>query len=375
MQPSGMSVLYELGLLEKVLAHGKRVSRILGRDAFSLKPVLDVNYRELGQGQFGLGIHRHALFSLLFEEAKNCGVSFELNTEIVAVEQKTDKICPIDHFGHVFSAHDLVVIASGSESAVAESLFGDYRRGELPYGALWATLDWPQNCDLHNDMLEQRYRGASKMVGVLPLGNNDTRDDNQEKAALFWSVKGTDIAMLKSHGLAKWKDEVLSHWPQTDVLLSQISDFDQLTFAQYSHYTLKKPHNGRVVFIGDAWHSTSPQLGQGANMALLDAKALYHVLADGQGWDNIGAKYHRLRSRQITIYQTLSKMLTPFYQSDSALLGFVRDHFVSVMVKIPPAPALMAGMVSGMFAEPFKVNWWPGECALKLDQPDWSKFG
>ena len=374
MQPSGMSVLYELGLLEEVLARGKRVEHIFGSDAFSAKPVLDVHYSDLGGDHFGLGLHRHSLFTVLYECAISDGVAFELGNEIVGVENDSRGIRPLTRAGAKMSRYDFIIVASGSDSEVAQSLFGKISDKKLPYGALWATLDWPDECDLNNNMLEQRYRGASKMVGVLPLGNNGNID-SQQKAALFWSIKGSDISMLKSLGLQKWKDEVHRHWPQTEPLLAQISDFDDLTFADYHHYTLKKPYSNRLAFIGDAWHSTSPQLGQGANMALLDAKAIdFAVRQCRDDLTDAGEKFHGLRKRQIHIYQALSKLLTPFYQSDSTALGFVRDHFVSHLVKIPPAPKLMTGMVSGLFAHPFKAGLLRRDTAMDLHEPDWHEF-
>ena len=47
-----------------------------------------------------------------------------------------------------------------------------------------------------------------------------------------------------------------------------------MTLARYGHHTLWRPFSDRLAIIGDAAHSTSPQLGQGVNMGLLDAQAL-----------------------------------------------------------------------------------------------------
>ncbi|MSP29023.1 MAG: hypothetical protein EXR09_00835 [Acetobacteraceae bacterium] len=52
-----------------------------------------------------------------------------------------------------------------------------------------------------------------------------------------------------------------------------------LTLAAYQHFTARQPFRGAVALIGDADHATSPQLGQGANNALLDAMTLVDALA------------------------------------------------------------------------------------------------
>ena len=68
------------------------------------------------------------------------------------------------------------------------------------------------------------------------------------------------------------------------VLLAQITDIGQLTWARYHDVVMPRYHTQRSVVIGDAAHATSPQLGQGTNMALLDALALARFsLKPGQG--------------------------------------------------------------------------------------------
>jgi len=109
-----------------------------------------------------------------------------------------------------------------------------------------------------------------------------------------------------------------------------------------------------LAVIGDAAHSTSPQLGQGANMALLDAAALAAALRRERAVDAALEAYARARRWHVRIFQALSLSLTPFYQSDSTVLPFIRDRLVATLTRVPPAPQFLAGMVAGTVIDPFK---------------------
>lgn len=54
------------------------------------------------------------------------------------------------------------------------------------------------------------------------------------------------------------------------------------------------------------------------------------------------------------VFQALSLVLTPFYQSDSIVMPFVRDRLVATLAKVPPAPQFLASMVTGTVINPFK---------------------
>src|SRR5579859_7464574 len=62
LQPTGLAVLAQLGLLEQVEAAGARVDRLIGRSMPSGRTILDVGYADLDADLSGLGIHRAALF-------------------------------------------------------------------------------------------------------------------------------------------------------------------------------------------------------------------------------------------------------------------------------------------------------------------------
>lgn len=359
LQPTGLTVLAELGLLDGILALGARIDRLYGGDAASGRTVLDVRYDTLKGGRFGLGVHRAALFGVLQDATRAEGIEIVTAQDVEALEMGADCAVLTTAAGVRLGRFDLVVDASGARSRLRR--YADHANEPRPlsYGAFWASLGWRDGFE--PNALTQRYDRASVMIGVLPIGRADR--GGRDMAAFFWSLKPADVERVRARGVAAWKDEVLSYWPACEAFTSQVTDFEQLSLARYGHHTMPLPAGRRLAVIGDAAHSTSPQLGQGANMALLDAAALAHALGSTADLDQALEGYCRARRWHVRIFQALSLMFTPFYQSDSTLLPLVRDRVVATVAKIPPAPQLLAAMVAGTAISPF------GSAALK--EADW----
>ena len=341
LQPVGRHVLAGLGLAERMQALGAPIGRLFGKAAPRDRVVLDVRYPGAEQARMGLGVHRGALFNLLLEAAQTAGAAFEAQSEVVASDG--DRFVFAD--GRRSSAFHVLVDALGVRSPLAES-----PRRALPYGALWASLDWPAGAGFDERALEQRYVAARKMVGVMPIGRLKPGDGPQ--AAFFWSLKGEDFVAWREAPLEAWKAEVRALWPQTGPLLDQIETHEDLIFARYAHGTETRPVRGRLVAVGDSRHCTSPQLGQGANLALLDAWALSEALNRQANLEVALQEYARMRALHIWIYQTTSHLFTPFYQSDDEGLAAIRDHVVAPLSRLWPGPALLAGLVAGAWGAP-----------------------
>ena len=343
-QPTGRAVLRDLGLDGQLADRSARIERLFGQAAG--RTVLDVRYAALAsENAYGLGTHRAALFDILFRAVRAAAISIETGRTVLGseVDGSGRRLQFAD--GSDDGPFDLIVDALGTRSPLAPPT-----GRPLAYGALWTSLNWPAAGPFDGAALEQRYRRASVMAGVLPLGR--PTPDRPSQAAFFWSLRANRLQRWQAQGLDAWKAEVSELWPATRPLLDQIVAPDQLTFARYAHRTLTTPVAPALVHFGDAWHSASPQLGQGANMALLDAYALA-LRRSGEVPASLG-EFRRLRGRHVRLYQAASAMFTPVYQSDGRLLPIVRDLLVGPLSRRWLAKPILAQMVSGLIGDPLR---------------------
>jgi 2-polyprenyl-6-methoxyphenol hydroxylase-like FAD-dependent oxidoreductase len=199
--------------------------------------------------------------------------------------------------------------------------------------------------------LAQRYVGARIMIGHLPVGRIDAASPSL--AAFFWGLKPADYPAWRA-GFADWRDQVAHLWPALTPVVAAFGGPDDLTLASYMHFTARRPFRGPFALIGDAAHATSPQLGQGANNALLDALALADALDATVDIAQALASYARLRRRHVRFYQLASAAMTPFFQSDSRVLADLRDLAFHRMKIIPwlrrEMLLTLAGLKTGLFA-------------------------
>lgn len=346
LQQTGLAVLEAMGLRHEIEPLGNQIDRLWGLTTPSLRPVLDVRFKAWKASLYGLGVQRGLIFRTLLDAALDTGAELITGTDIRRVEASNGTLIKAD--GSNMDTFDLVIDALGVRSPLTRN-----PRKDLPYGALWATLPWPVNGPFQASALEQRYESARKMAGVMASGR--LSETAPETLTYFWSIRADQEALWRSQALHLWKSEAAELWPDTQPLLDQMDDHTSLTFARYRHRTHPTPVSGPyLAHIGDAWHAASPQLGQGANMALLDAYALALSLQTQPSKADALHTYSRLRSGHVRLYQWMTYLFTPVYQGESRTLPWLRDWLAAPLSRLPPGPQILAAMVSGAIGHPLK---------------------
>ncbi len=358
LQPTGLSILRQLGLEEPIVRAGSQIDRLYGRTRGG-RTVLDLEYSTLAPGLFGLGIHRGALFSALMDLVKESSIRVRTGSEVLELFDGFEK-ASISTRADGVEEFDLVVVADGARSQLRRHATDVIRENLYDWGALWTVVE----CDepifhgksfahsVLESTLTQVFDGTRRFVGFLPSGRHAV--SGRALTSIFWSIPCREMDAFRLRGIEHFKNQVRELTTEVEPLLAKLDDEGQLLSAQYYDVVTRSVPSRRIVVIGDAAHAMSPQLGQGANLALYDAWVLSLLLEQHAVPDAL-IHYVRERERHISFYQWATRMLTPFFQSEWDILGTLRDATMGSLCRLPffgrQGLASMAGYKSGIFSE------------------------
>lgn len=364
-QPTGQFVLAQLGKLDWLAQRGAPIRRLSGVTRRGRR-VLDATYADLDPSIHGIGVGRGTLFRACMDAYAQACVGTECTIhqghEVIAILEADGASggtrgtrvvrCKVDGRETTYDGFDLVLVCDGSRSALRPAWS---RPRAYPWGAAWCVL--PDADRVFSDELAQVYDGVSVMVGFLPVGCDEPGSTPQ--VAMYWSVRADGIDALlgeRAEAMDAFRARIVSLMPRAENALSHLTSWSQMIGARYFDAVTSPAfdHGGRVIFLGDAAHAMSPQLGQGANLALWDAWELSRFLPRGDEAMDDGALAHaaaawwRARRDHTRFYRLASRWLTPWFQSDWRVLGPVRDVCMHPMTRVPWIKRQMVQSLAGI---------------------------
>lgn len=339
LQPSGQAVLARMGVLDEVTLMTAKITNLHAQHR-SGRTLVHLPYEQVSGELFGLGVLRSHLFKILFDRCANAGVLVREGQLIASYEATDDRVELIGNDGDRKGSFDLLIAADGSRSRLREHSGLTRSIREYPDAALWTIGPYsgPQ------DRLLQVVGRCGRLIGMLPVGDG--------RCSFFWGLKKTEEPQLRADGLDAWKRQVVEFFPSAEEAVAEIKSLDELTYATYRNSRMRRVTQGRVAFIGDAAHATSPHLGQGLNLALVDAAVLADQMSRHTNYQQAFASYEHMRRSTTGYYSVLTGMLTPFFQTSNRVLQFGRDVSLPLMPHLPYVGKQMVYTMAGL-----KTGW------------------
>jgi len=243
-----------------------------------------------------VGLMRPVLGNLLEANALKLGVRIDFQTTVDNIKQSESGVLVHLSTGEEV-ATDLVVAADGVYSKTRSMVFGAGHRPQFCGQGGWRYTT------LRSEKLYGMtfYRVPNRAaLGGLPLSKTHCYYfflENEPKA----THKPDDqlIEMFKRHVAPYTAPELRAAWDRID-------EHSHISYRPFDILLMPEPwYKGRVVLIGDAAHSLTPQLTSGGGMAIEDAVVLAEELAGREDLPGALNAFMRRRGERVkSIFET-----------------------------------------------------------------------
>lgn len=311
LQPNGLAVLYGLGLRERLARHGRRVSHLRVANAKD-RTLLDAAVPHFADGlDHALVVRRSELVAALMDlAAGEPRLERHLDADVAEAAPDGSLTYNTPH-GATATTSDLIVAADGLHSRVR-------RNSGIPatIGRTWWYARGFGPPMPHLTAMTE-YWTKLGIFGVAPL----------DRETYFYAAThaGPIADTLRERDLGRFRSTWVDALPLAEPILSRLSRLEDMLIRQAVSIDCPRWSTGRIVLLGDAAHAMPPNLGQGANSALVDATVLTWELTQAVSQSEALRRYEARRRSATRVVQRLSARLGWLSHLTHPAMRWLRD--------------------------------------------------
>ena len=164
--------------------------------------------------------------------------------------------------------------------------------------------------------------------GQAPLGGD---------LVYFWAAAHVAAAAeaVSRRDLKGFRQEWQQVLPTAADLLDRVPSFDDLLVNTVSRVDCRRWFSGRLVLLGDAAHAMAPNLGQGANSALVDGVVLAEELVGAPSVKDALLRYDKRRRPPARRLQRTADMLQRLCGLERVTALRARDALLAGLARFP----------------------------------------
>lgn len=294
---NALRALDAIGLADVCLARGTGFDVVTNRDAasrlFNVAPI---------PGKFGkdrpaaCGIMRTVLGDLLEDAALGAGASIDYSTTVRQIEQDQRGVTATLSTGEIVRS-DLLVAADGVYSKTRAAVFGADLKPEYCGQGGWRYTA-PRSEEIDGIVF---YRADSgRVLGCIPISATTCYYFLLEDLPRSTHLPEEDLGRLFRERMEPFTSAPLV------AARDLIGPDSYVSYRPFDIMLAPAPwHRGRVVLVGDAAHSLTPQLTSGGGMAIEDAVVLAEELRQASDLGEGLEAYSRRRFERVrSVYET-----------------------------------------------------------------------
>lgn len=312
-----------------IAGHVEDVGVVLGRGA-----ITDASGKELSASDFEMlradfgptiAIHRAALHSVLLDATG--GVPVSLSTSVESMTQQEEHVDVVLTDGRE-EQFDLVIGADGLRSRVRELTFGDVPIAYSGYTCWRLVVDSP----VHQLAMREMW-GRGLRFGIVPIGKS-----RLYCFAVANAPRGEEDPL--DGRLDRFRARFASFGGQVPEIIAALEQPEELIHNDLEEVPSCPWFDRRAVLIGDAAHAMTPNMGQGAAMALEDSAVLVELLSrSGSLEEQLSALVAR-REARVRWVQNQSRRIGRVGQLEGSAACFLRNAVVRMTPNRAAAGAL-----------------------------------
>jgi 2-heptyl-3-hydroxy-4(1H)-quinolone synthase len=299
MNPNAMRVLERNGLADEVRRDSWPYLTRETRDRRG-RLLATRDYRPLyesGKLSVGALVHRAHLLDVLYRSLPPQTVSF-------------GKTAGLADFGE----YELVIGADGIHSQVRAERFDRIDARYMGYRSHRLIMD-----NVAGVRCFTEYLGRGQRIGLVPISESRLyvwTTFNSRRAAR----PAPDIPRMFAQFTAPGLQRLFAALPPAESIVT--TEIEELWAEDW----IRVSAQGASVLLGDAAHAMTPNIGQGAGMAMEDAAVLAAELASGAEIEHALASYARRRKPRVEAVMRISRSVGEDGQRSGALACWLRNR-------------------------------------------------
>lgn len=270
LQHNGLVALKQAGVLDECLNEGFAWNTVTNRDASgNLLNRIQLPWPAVPGVPGAMGIMRTTLAEILARNALAAGVRISYQTTVTRLDQLGDGVEVELSNGRIERA-DVLVGADGVYSQIRSMVFGEQHKPRYAGQGVWRYTA-PRPSTLDGFTLFHSAVGSS--IGFLPLAPDLCYYFHLETSEEPVRFNPDELASTFAARLEPFDA------PEIREALARIPEGRHISYRPFDILLMPQPwHKGRVVLLGDAAHSVTPQLTSGGGMAVEGAVVLAEEL-------------------------------------------------------------------------------------------------